>query len=393
LSRLRGAAVIVHSGGPTPVLNASLAGTIGECRKHAEITAIYGARFGPQGLVEGDFLNLSNCDSEALERLAHAPGSAIGCSRRQIQPGDHERLIRSLQLRKVRYLFYTGGNGSMETALEIHRAARAAGYEMRLIGIPKTIDNDVDGTDHTPGYASCARFFAHVARDLGADKRALPRSVGILEVLGRTTGWVVAATALARHAEDDPPHLIYFPEDGLSPQRLCADVERVYRRVGYCLVAVCEGQRDEAGGWFGAELSGPPGGRGVLPVNLGRVLAKLISSETGLHARAESPGLVGRSCAPLSSETDRAESWRCGEAAVCAALEGRSGEMVAIRRAAGTMYRSEIETVPLEKIAGVQRRFPAEWMAAGLNDVTPAFLEWARPLVGEIPPHLRPWPL
>jgi 6-phosphofructokinase 1 len=159
------------------------------------------------------------------------------------------------------------------------------------------------------------------------------------------------------------------------------------------MVAVCEGQRDETGGWFGAELNNLPGQRGVLPANMGQLLARLIWSATGLRARAEKPGLAGRSCAALSSEIDRAESWRCGAAAVRAAAEGRAGEMVAIRRMAGTVYRSEMETVPLEKIAGIERRFPAEWMTPERNDVTPDFLEWARPLVGDVPPHPRPWAL
>ena len=132
----------------------------------------------------------------------------------------------------------------METALALDRVARDAGYELRVIGIPKTIDNDIAGTDHTPGYASCARFFAHAVRDVGEDNRALPPPVEIIEVLGRNVGWVAAATALARHYDDDPPHLIYFPECGITPDQLCADVERVYRRAGRCLVAVCEGQKD-----------------------------------------------------------------------------------------------------------------------------------------------------
>jgi 6-phosphofructokinase 1 len=393
LSAWRGAAVVVHSGGPTPVLNASLAGAITECRKHAEIAGIYGARFGPKGVVEDDLLDLSGCGAGELEELARAPGSAIGCSRRKIEPEEHARIIDALQRRQARYLFYTGGNGSMETALTLDRAAREAHYEMRVIGIPKTIDNDLAGTDHTPGYASCARFFAHVARDVGADNRGLPPPVEILEVLGRTTGWVVAATALARHAEDDPPNLIYFPENGLDPERLCAEIESVYRRIGRCMVAVCEGQRDQTGGWFGAELNNLPGKRGVLPANMGQLLAKLIWSATGLRTRAEKPGLAGRSCAPLASDVDRAESWRCGEAAVRAAVAGHSGEMVAIRRVEGPVYRSEMETVPLEEIAGIERRFPAEWITPSRNDVTPAFLEWARPIVGEVTPHARPWAL
>ncbi|HUK15909.1 MAG TPA: diphosphate--fructose-6-phosphate 1-phosphotransferase [Bryobacteraceae bacterium] len=389
MTDFRGAAAIAHSGGPTPVLNASLAGAVTECRRHAEIGGVYGVRFGARGLVEGDFMDLENCGASVLEALAHAPGSALGCSRRPIEAHEYPQAIGGLRRRNVRYFFYTGGNGSMGTALALDGAAREAGYEMRVIGIPKTIDNDVAGTDHTPGYASCARFFAHVVRDVGEDNRALPPPVEVIEVLGRTTGWVVAATALARHHEDDAPHLIYFPENGLSADRLCADVERVYRRIGRCLVAVCEGQRDEAGGWFGTELNNLPGARGVLPANMGQVLAKMIWAATGVRARAEKPGLAGRSCAALVSEVDREESWRCGEAAVRAAVEGRSGEMVAIRRAAGSPYRSEMELTPLEQVVGIERRFPAEWMAPDGNDVTPEFIEWARPLVGEVKRHAR----
>ena len=371
------------------MLNASLAGAISECRKRPHIGNVLGARFGAQGLVDGDFIELALCHDAALEHLARSPGSVLGCSRRKIEAEEYTKVMENLERRGVRYLFYTGGNGSMETALALHRMAREGGFEIQAIGIPKTIDNDLEGTDHTPGYASCARFFAHVARDVGEDNRALPPPVEVIEVLGRTTGWVVAATALARQDEDDAPHLIYFPENGLSIERLCADVERIYRRVGRCMVAVCEGQRDEKGGWFGAELNNLPGMRGVLPANMGQVLARMIWDRTGLRTRSEKPGLAGRSCAPLASEVDRKESWRCGEAAVRAAVEGRSGEMVAIRRGAGSGYRSEMTTVALEQVVGVERRFPAEWMAAQGNDVRREFIEWARPIVGPITAHWR----
>jgi ATP-dependent phosphofructokinase / diphosphate-dependent phosphofructokinase len=381
-----GTAVIVHSGGPTPVLNASLAGIVTECRKHPAVGAIYGARHGNAGLIENDFVDLSARD---VTGLAFAPGSALGSSRRKIEPREYERILESLRRRDARYLFYTGGNGSMETALALDRIARESAYELCVIGIPKTIDNDIAGTDHTPGYASCARFFAHAVRDVGEDNRALPPPVEIIEVLGRNVGWVVAATALARHYEDDPPHLIYFPECGITPDQLCSDVERVYRRIGRCLVAVCEGQKDSAGGWFGAEIDSRQGARNALPSNMGSVFARMISERTGLRARAERPGLVGRSSAPLASEVDREESWRCGEAGVRAALEGRSGEMVAIERCGGAQYAARMTTVPLERVAGVERRFPSEWIAPSRNDVTAAFVDWVRPLAGPVVPNPR----
>jgi 6-phosphofructokinase 1 len=389
MAPIRGAAVVAHGGGPTAVLNASLAGIIAESRRHPAISALYGARRGAIGLLEDELCDLSATDSVILEALSHAPGSAIGSSRRNLEAADCAQIVDVMRRRDVRYLFYTGGNGSMETAWRLGRSASEAGYEMRVIGVPKTIDNDLAGTDHTPGYPSCARFFAHAVRDVGEDNRALPPPIEIVEVLGRNTGWVVAATALARHYQDDPPHLIYFPECGVSLDRLCADAERVYRRFGRCLIAVCEGQTDDRGGWFGAELNNLPGARDPLPANMGQVLAKLIWAGTGLRTRAEKPGLLGRSCAGLASATDREDSWQCGEAAVRAAVEGHSGEMVSIQRLSSSPYRSATTLVPLETVAGKVRQFPMEWMAPDRNDVTPQFLEWARPLIGPVEPYVR----
>jgi 6-phosphofructokinase len=389
MNTLRGTAVVAHGGGPTAVLNASLAAILSECREHDAVQAIYGARFGATGLIEDDFLDLSRVDDEALQGLRVAPGSAIGSSRRKIEAGDYERILDVLKGLGARFLFYTGGNGSMETALHIDRFARESGYELRVVGVPKTIDNDVAETDHTPGYASCARFFAHAARDVGADNRALPPPIEILEVLGRNTGWVVAATALARQAEDDPPHLIYFPECGVSADQMCADVERIYRRFGRCMVAVCEGQTDEQGGWFGAELISMPGARDPLPANMGQVLARLLWSRTGLRTRAEKPGLVGRSCGFLVSEVDRTDSWNCGVRAVRAAIEGYSGQMVGLRRLRAGARESDTFLIPLERVARAERPFPREWMNDARNDVTLDFIEWARPLIGDVKPHIR----
>lgn len=382
-------AVVAHGGGPTPVLNASLAGIIAECRNHPQITSLLGARFGANGLVSDDFVDLSAADCRTIGALRCTPGSAIGSSRRKIQADGYHRILQVLRGRDIRYLFYTGGNGSMDTAMRIDRNARDAGYELAVIGVPKTIDNDLVETDHTPGYASCGRFFAHAVRDIGADNRALHPPIEILEVLGRNTGWVVAATALARHDEDDPPHLIYFPECGISVDRLCSDIEAVVQRLGWCVVAVCEGQKDDAGGWFGAELISRPGARDPLPANMGQVLAQVVWSRTGLRARSEKPGLLGRSCAAFASEVDREESWRCGVEAVRAAVRGQSAVMAAIRRLPGAEYDSEIVTVPIESVAGHERTFPREWRNAESNNVTRAFVDWARPLIGEVPPHVR----
>jgi ATP-dependent phosphofructokinase / diphosphate-dependent phosphofructokinase len=382
-------AIVAHGGGPTPVINASLAGLIAEARRHAEIAALYGAEFGLNGLVEDRFYSLSGITPQALEAIRKAPGSVLGSSRRAVTPKDDERIFEVFRRRDVRYFFYTGGNGSMDTALRFHRHAHAIGYELNVIGIPKTIDNDIVETDHTPGYASCARFFAHAVRDIGADNRALPSPICLVEILGRNAGWVVAATAHARHEEGDPPHLIYFPEFGIAADKLCDEVMRVYHRFGRCVVAVCEGQTDEKGGWFGAELITARGAREQLPANMAQVLARLIWSRTGVRARAEKPGLLGRSCQALASEVDREESWRCGEAAVRAAIAGESGKMVAIRRVPGAIYQSEMTLVPLESVARIERKFPVAWMNEARNDVRPEFLDWSQPIIGPVEAHPR----
>ena len=379
---MRGKAILAHGGGPTAVLNASLAGVIDECRRRE--VALAGARFGAAGLLTEDLIDLTDTPGSQVEC---APGSALGSSRHKLETPDFERILDICRRRDVRFLFYTGGNGSMATALELDRCARAAGSDLRVIGIPKTIDNDLDGTDHSPGYASCARFFACAVRDAGEDNRALATPVMFIETLGRNAGWVVAATGLARHGENDPPHLIYFPENRLSADRLCADVEDVYRRLGRVVVAVCEGQPDQDGGWFGADLGSLPGARDPLPANLGHVLSRMVWSRTGLRSRCEKPGLIARASSTCVSKIDRTESRRCGEAAVRAAVEGHTGKMVSIRRVRTEPYEAVMELVSLEEVAGRERLFPREWMDG--TDVSQGFRDWARPITGDIDPLPR----
>jgi 6-phosphofructokinase 1 len=316
-------------------------------------------------------------DPEKVRRIAEAPGSALGSSRMALVEEDYERLMAVLRGADIHTFYYTGGNGSMETALQIDRRARSAGYELQVIGIPKTIDNDLCVTDHTPGYASTARFFACAARDVGVDNRSLPSPVCVLETLGRNVGWVVAATSLARCREDDAPHLIYLPERPVSLDGMAADVERVYRRLGRVVVAVCEGQVDERGNPFGADVDRAGNEAQKLASNLGHTLARLLSGKLGIRARAEKPGLLGRCCGEFVVARDREEAFACGEAAARAA-EGESGVMVALRRDSSTFL------TPLESVSRVERRLPEEWIHRDGNDVAPAFREYAGELVGEV---------
>ena len=382
-------AVLAHGGGPTAVINASLAGLVEQTRHNPNVRALYGAHFGVEGLLRAEFTDLLALSTSEIRAIGQTPGSAIGSSRRNIGEQELERMIEIFRAHDVHQFFYTGGNGSMNTALRVHQFARAATYDLTVIGIPKTIDNDLAVTDHTPGYGSTARFFAHAARDVGEDNRSLPSPICILETLGRNAGWIVAATAFARRDEDDAPHLIYFPERRVSLEHIASDAARVSAKFGRCVIAVCEGQLDENGQPFGAAVDRPDVPQHRLATNLGYTLARLLTEKTGLRARAEKPGLLGRCCGPFTSEIDRREAFECGIAAARAAAEGQSGHMVALRRHSTEPYAATTFLTALETVALTERTMPAEWIGTESGAVSPEFLAWARPLVGEIAAYPR----
>jgi ATP-dependent phosphofructokinase / diphosphate-dependent phosphofructokinase len=382
-------ALIAHGGGPTAVINASLAGLVEECRRRPNVSALYGAQFGLKGVLDEKWISLLDRDPELIRSIGESPGSALGSSRLKLEDPDYERMLDVFQRNNIRCFFYTGGNGSMDTALRLAQRAGASNYELQVIGIPKTIDNDLAVTDHTPGYASTAHFFAAAARDVGEDNRSLPSPICVLEVLGRNAGWVAAATSFARKHEDDAPHLIYFPERPISLDQIAADVERVYRRLGRVVVAVCEGQLDDTGRTFGAEVDRPESSVHRLASNLGHTLARLLSARLGIRARAEKPGLLGRCCGPFATAVDRREAFDCGRAAAIAAAEGRTGVMVAIQRDSNDPYRSSTSLTALENVARLERLLPLEWIAPAGNDILPAFTAYAAPLIGGLPGYPR----
>lgn len=377
-------AALAHGGGPTAVLNASLAGV---CEMWGELCPddrLLAARFGVGGILNDDFVDLTTISPERLNASAQASGSIIGSSRQALTGEDYDTILKVFRRRDIHCFFYTGGNGSMDTALQLSRAAGDRGYELQVIGIPKTIDNDLAVTDHTPGYPSAARFFIHAARDIGFDNKALPSPICILEVLGRNTGWIAAATALARFHEDDAPHLIYFPERRLSLDRIAADVERVYRRIGRVVIAVCEGQLDDKGLPFGADVDRPDSEVHHLASNLGHTLAHELTRKLGLRARAEKPGLLGRSCSALASPIDRKEARICGRAAVEAALNKVTGKMVTLDRAAKASYKCEIGFTDFENVARIERPLPDEWISSDSNNIAGSFYKYLSPLVGRL---------
>jgi 6-phosphofructokinase 1 len=377
-------ALVAHSGGPTAVLNASLAGIVDEAR-HAGVSRLLGARFGIEGMLAGDFVDLFAVPPRDVEAAARASSSALGTSRRPVDDGDLERVMKVCAAHDVRWVFYTGGNGSMATADRLASLAHQAGRSLAVVGVPKTIDNDLAGTDHAPGYPSAARFFACAARDVGADNRALSGQVEILEVLGRNSGWIAAATRLACRAPDDAPQLVYLPERPLPLGRLLDDISRVYSRLGHCTVVVCEGQLDEEGGAFGADVRLTS--RGPLATNLGHRLAQLVAARLGLKAHAEKPGLLGRSSREPSRDLDRDEAYRCGQAAVRAARDGASRVMVTLERTDGPGYAAVTGTTPLDRVAGVERRVPLGWIDESGGPLPP-LLDYIAPLVGDVAPDV-----
>ena len=377
-------ALIAQGGGPTAVMNATLVAAIQQAHGGGfPFSRFLGSIHGLKGVLQGRLIDLFSQNDGTLSAVADAPGAALGSSRDKLSAEELEHLVDAFRRYEIRCFFYNGGNGSMGTAVDIERAAGERGYELQVIGIPKTVDNDIFETDHTPGYGSAARFWAHAARDMGLDNRALPSPILICEVIGRNVGWVVAATAFARHYDDDPPHLIYCPEQPLPRAKLLADIEAVYRRFGRVFVCVGEGQLDENAEPFGADVDRPGSAQHQLASNLAQAMAKFVSKELKLRVRSERPSLLGRSCSAYVSEPDRRSAELCGREAVRAAVAGYSGNMVALEREQGSSD-SRCKLVALGKVARMEKRMPAEFLSSTGNDVTSEFLDYARPLVGEV---------
>lgn len=381
--------LVAHSGGPSTTLNAGLVGLVDACRDEGEPIEVHGARRGVDGVLSGDWAELSAVSPSSLESIMRAPGSVIGTSRRGLSREEAGDLVSELQRRGVQALVLTGGNGSMATAAMLATAASERRSGLQVIGLPNTVDNDVTCTDHTPGFASAARFFALAVRDIDQDNRALPSPITVIETIGRNAGWVAAATALARSGSNDGPHLIYLPEHALDEEQVIEDARAAVKSWGRAVIVACEGVRDSDGKPFGADLDRPGSPHAELARNLAHSLARKVQAATGIRARAERPGLLGRSCSWALSEVDVEESYRSGRAAAEAALGGATGVLVSLRRQPGLAYRSFAHTVPFSAEPGRERRLPSEWVDESGAGATEDYLEWVRPLVGEIPPFER----
>ncbi|MFO7535934.1 MAG: 6-phosphofructokinase [Kiritimatiellia bacterium] len=386
---LRGNMLIGQSGGPTVVINQSLVGAVLEAKKHKAIRGIYGAAHGMKGILEEAFIDLRRESEANLEAVAATPAAALGSARKKPTPEECARVFEILRRYDIRFFFYIGGNDSAESAHLINESAAKVGYEMACYHIPKTIDNDLRGNDHTPGFGSAARFVASAVMGDTLDCRAMP-GVKIDVIMGRNAGFLTAASALARTRPDDGPHLIYLPERPFSFDRFAADVEAVHKKLGYCVVAVSEGIVDEKGTLIAARFSKEVDSHGNAQLGgtgaLGDLLAGELKARTAItRVRADTFGYLQRSFPGVVSAVDAREARRAGAAAVRLAFSAEPNGTVAIRRKPGRAYGVTFARLPLASVAKETRRMPDAFISKAGNDVTAAFLDYARPLAGPLP--------
>ena len=384
-------AVVGQSGGPTGVINASLVGVIEEAQKHPEIENIYGSIHAVAGMVKDDFIDLGKLSAETLEIVAASPSSAIGTSRDKPNEEYCAKIIEVFKKRNIRYFFYIGGNDSANTAHILNTMADDANYDIRSFHIPKTVDNDLLVTDHCPGYGTAAKFEACALMGDDLDNRALP-GVKIDVIMGRHAGFLTAAAALGKQRDDDGPHLIYVPERVVSMEKFLGDVDAVCKKLGRCVVAASEGICDGDGVTWAKKLAEQAetdahvniqlSGTGALADFLaGEVKSKLKVS----RVRADTFGYLQRSYPGMQSKVDVEEARWCGRHAVQFAMEEDNGSVAIKRTGNGKDYAVELFRTELKNVAEHTKPMPDEFINEEGNGVTEAFIEYAMPLVGELP--------
>ncbi|HQC99381.1 MAG TPA: 6-phosphofructokinase [Aquabacterium sp.] len=392
--------LVAQGGGPTAVINQSLVGVVLEARRHKGIDLVYGARHGVRGIVDEDFVDLTRETSHNLELVAGTPSSALGSTRDKPDAAYCHRIFTVLKAHGIGHFFNIGGNDSSDVVRIIADEARAAGYPLRCIHIPKTIDNDLVGNDHTPGFPSAARFVAQAFAGANLDNAALP-GVYIGVVMGRHAGFLTAASALGKKFPDDGPHLISLPERVFDIDRFLADVQSVHQRHGRCVVAVSEGIHDAAGVPILAKLAKDMerDAHGNVQLSGSGALADLLCEEIkqklGIkRVRGDTFGYLQRSFVGCVSDVDQREAREVGEKAVQFAMWGDRDGSVAIQRTG--YYSVDYNLVPLETVAGKTRTMEDHFIADSGTDVTDAFRLYLRPLLGSGMPdafRLRPAPV
>jgi len=392
---LKGNSIVAQSGGPTAVINASACGVVQECMKHSDIEGIYGAINGVLGILNEEILDFRDESPSDIEGLKYTPAAALGSCRYKLRSledskEDYARIMEVFKAHNIRYFFYIGGNDSMDTADKIGFLAKDMDYEMRVMGIPKTVDNDLAFTDHCPGYGSVAKFNAVAVMEAGRDTDAIytTDTCTIIEAMGRNAGWIAAATALAKREEGDAPHLIYMPETVFSKERFVEDCKDVLAKFGRILIVAGEGLKDKDGNYITA-ASGEFARDSFGHVQLGGVadiLKQIVESEVKVKARYNKLGTCQREAMHFASKTDRDEAYLCGQMAVKHAVEEDiTGKMVSLVRESGEPYRCTTGLVNLAEVANAEKPVPRKWINERGNFVTEDLIRYAAPLIqGEV---------
>lgn len=388
MSELKGACIFAQSGGPTAVINASAYGVIRTALDSPSITAVYGAAHGIRGVLDEKLFDMGQEEAGELELLLNTPSSALGSCRYKIadpevDDTDYRRILEVFQKYNVRYFFYNGGNDSMDTCDKVSRFMEKSGYECRVIGVPKTIDNDLYGTDHCPGFASAAKHIATSCAEVYQDAHVYDTGmVTIIEVMGRHAGWLTGAAALAG-ISGCAPDLIYLPEVDFDMEQFLRDIDEVYTRTGNCIVAVSEGIHYADGSFVSEAKTSTTDGFGHVQLGgLASLLANVVKQRMGAKVRGIELSLLQRCGAHLASQTDIDESFTCGRVAVESAVSGITGKMVGFQciRENGT-YRCETVLLPLTSVANVEKKVPRDWINESGNGVTQQFIDYVLPLI------------
>jgi 6-phosphofructokinase 1 len=396
MADLIGNAVFAQSGGPTAVINSSISGAVREAMKHDCFEGLYAAYNGILGVLQEELFDLRRERAMDIENLKRTPSSALGSCRFKVKSEDDiARIVEVFRAHNVRFFFYAGGNDSMDTADKVARLAAGSGWELRVMGIPKTIDNDLAFTDHCPGYGSVVKYNATAVMEAGRDTEALwtHDTCTVMEIMGRNAGWIAAGTGMARREAEDAPHLIYMPERPVSLEQVARDVKECLRRFRRCFIAAGEGMKNErgeylaeAGGQFGTDAFGHPQLGGVA-----EFLRSFVEKEVGVKCRTNKVGTAQRAAMHFASLTDTVEAVECGAAAVRKAAAGLSGSMVTLVREDGPVYRCSVGTAPLKDVANGEKFVPAEYLNAEGNGITEAMKLYVKPLLrGEAPLNIGP---
>ena len=387
---LLGNCLVAQSGGPTSVINSSLAGVVSEALNHECIEEIYGGLNGVQGILQEQLIDLASESQQNIRGLRHTPGAALGTCRYKLRSeADFDRVLEVFEAHNIRYFFYAGGNDSQDTADKISKLAQKKGYALRVIGVPKTIDNDLVTTDHTPGYGSVIKYISTSIREIACDNGGMGQHdlVQVVEVMGRSAGWIAAGAALAKY-KDNPnsaPHLIYLPEVPFSEEKYIQDVTKVLQKEKFCLVVVGVGLVDADGNYVSTDSqSADAFGHSQLG-GAGEYLRRLAEENLSVKARSIKLGMAQRAAVHCASKADSDEAFMAGQAAVQAAVSGETDKMVILVRSEKEGYLCETGLAPLSEIANGVKLLPESWINEDGVSMNYNFVKYALPLIqGEV---------